>query len=305
MRKGAERFGDLPRLDGVRYRRLVRDRPGHMVCEIRLHGRPAYLKLFRHAGAARTVRETQGRLEQAASALGQIRDAVALPLLALPEQGILVLEAAPGAPLAATLARADAGARAELLGRIGGWLGRLGAPTRQRGSFGPRFWLGLTQDRIDGAAGDWIDRDLVAAQIAQMRSEAALLRGASVQRAVLHGDLTPENLYWQPKTARLTGIDIQGAAVIPVALDMARLLAWLESRRGDPAPDTIDGIASADYRALVQTPGLLAEDQRPILRFLLGVMFLAYYLYCPRQPQRRRLLGAAMQDWIRQAPPQM
>lgn len=302
MRKKGDQFADLPRLDGAKYLRLVRDRPNHMVCEITLHGRPAYLKLFRHADAARTVRVTEARLHDAARALGQLTDAVALPLQALPEQGILVLEAAPGAPSADALARAGEARRIYLLTRIGTWLARLSEPSREHGTFGPRFWLGMTQERFAAATGDWIDRDLVTAQIAQMGREAMLLRGASVQRAVAHGDLTPDNIYWDRKSDRMTGIDIQGNGAIPVALDVARLLAWLESRRDNPATDTSDGIASTDYQALISVPGLLAEDQRPILRFLIGVMFLGYYLYCPRQPKRRRLLSAAMHNWIRQAP---
>lgn len=302
MRKRPDIFADLPRLDGAKYLRLVRDLPNHMVCEITLHGKPAYLKLYRHADAARTVRETEARLLDAARTLGQTSNAVALPLQALPEQGILVLEAATGAPSANALARARNARRAMLLSRIGAWLEQLTAPSCERGSFGPNFWIGMTRDRFAAAGGDWVDRSLVGAQIAQMEREAVPLRGASVQRAVSHGDLTPDNIFWDQDSGRMTGIDMQGHGMIPVALDVARLLAWLESRRDDPSPDTIDGIAAADYNALVCVPGLLADDQRPILRFLLGVMYLAYYLFCPRQPKRRRLLSAAMENWITQAP---
>lgn len=302
MRKRADNFADLPKLSGARYLRLLRDRPGHMVCEISLHGKPAYLKLFRDPDAARTVRETEARLHEAADALGQMNNAVALPLRALPDEGILVLEAAPGAPFAEVLARARSTRRAELLGRIGSWLERLTAPSRERGTFGPRFWLGMTEERLALARGDWIDRDLVAAMIEQMRREAVELRGVEVERALSHGDLTPDNIFWDKYSDRMTGIDIQGRATIPVALDVARLLAWLECRRDDPAAETVHGIDRADYEALASVPGLLPDDQHAILRYLIGVMYLGYYLYCPRQPRRRRLLAAAMHEWIRQAP---
>ncbi|SFA55582.1 Phosphotransferase enzyme family protein [Paracoccus halophilus] len=290
---------DLPQLAGAQYVRLLRDRPMHMVCEIRLHGKPAYLKLFRNGDPADTVRRTEARLHEAAQALGQGQDAVVLPLHSVPDQGVLVLEAAPGAPSATVLASARATRRAWLLGRIGSWLLRLTAPSRERGTFGPRFWLTMAEERLLTAEGDWIDRELVAGHMAQLRAEAFQLRGASVERAASHGDLTPDNIFWDETTGRMTGIDMQGGAMIPVALDIARLLAWLEGRRPSPAAETIDGIAAADFDALVSVPGLLAEDQRPILRFLIGVMMLGYYLYCPRQPRRRGLLAEAMRNWIR------
>ncbi|MEG4643173.1 hypothetical protein VB636_10375 [Paracoccus sp. APAP_BH8] len=60
-----------------------------------------------------------------------------------------------------------------------------------------------------------------------------------------------------------------------------------------------DGIALPDWQALTGVPGLLAPDQAPILRFLIGEVMLAYYLDSARQRLRRRALVRAMRAWAK------
>ena len=290
-------------LPGVEPLRLVRDRSDRLVIQVRLDGRPAWLKLFCGTEPAASVRQAEARLHAAALALGQDLNAVAPPLLALPEQGILITAPAPGRPVAELLAAAGKAERAALIARMGAWLRQLAAPTRARGRFGPRFWLNGLEARIAAASGGWIDGDLVAGHMRRMRSEADLLRGAAVERGLCHGDLTPDNLFAdtpRPGVLRLTAIDMQGSTVMALARDMARLLVWLESRREQPPARVRDGIALPDWLALTGVPGLLAPDQAPILRFLIGELMLAYYLDSARQPLRRRALVRAMRAWAAQ-----
>ncbi|MDK8873171.1 phosphotransferase [Paracoccus sp. SSJ] len=290
-------------LPGIEPLRLVRDRPDRLVMQVRLDGRTAWLKQFCGTDPAASVAQAQARLRQAAEVLGQDLDAVAPPLLALPERGILITAPAPGQPIAQLLAGADDAQRAALIARMGSWLRQLAGTTRTRGRFGPRFWLNGLRTRIAAASGDWIDRDLVAGHMQRMRAEAELLRGAEVERGLCHGDLTPDNLFADtPRTGvlRLTAIDMQGSAVMALARDMARLLVWLESRREKPAARVRDGIALPDWLALTEVRGLMASDQAPILRFLIGEVMLAYYLDSARQPLRRRALVRAMRDWAAQ-----
>ncbi|MBT0778533.1 phosphotransferase [Paracoccus sp. pheM1] len=292
----------LPPLAGIEPLRVARDRPDRLVVQVRLDGQPAWLRQFRGADPAAGVSQALARLHRAAELLGQDLDAVAPPLLALPERGILITAPAPGRPMAQLLAEADPVERAALIARIGVWLRHLAAATRARGTFGPRFWLNGLEARIAAASGGWIDADLVAGHMRRMRAEAAPLRGAAVERGLCHGDLTPDNLFAdepRPGALRLTAIDMQGATEMALARDMARLLVWLESRRAEPPGRTRDGIALADWQALAGVPGLLAPDQAPILRFLVGELMLAYYLDSARQPVRRRALVRAIRAWAK------
>lgn len=77
-------------LPGIKPLRLVRDRPDRLVMQVRLDGRTAWLKQFCGTDPAASVAQAQARLRQAAEVLGQDLDAVAPPLLALPERGILI-----------------------------------------------------------------------------------------------------------------------------------------------------------------------------------------------------------------------
>ncbi len=294
-----EALAALPELAGAEFVGLMRDIPKRLVIEIRLNGQRAFLKQFRQGDPAAMVRASVARLHEATEVLGQGPDAVALPLLALPDHGVIVTEAAPGQALSRLLLRARPAQRAALVARTGQWLARLGASGRERGSFGALYWLGKLDERLAAASADWIDRDLVAAHMAQMRAEAEPLRGRSVERAATHGDMTPDNLFLDMSVTpqHLTGIDIQPRAVIPIVRDMSRLLVWLESRRQRGARDTLNGIAAGEYAALVNVPGLIDADQLPILRFMIGIMAMEVYLDTARQPVRRQALARCLRDW--------
>ncbi len=287
----------LPELEGVTFCRILRDAPSWTVCEIWLRGRPAFLKQFRHCQRAETIARTVTRLHEAAALLGQAENAVTLPVLVLPEHGVIVTEAARGRPLANILARAPAARRAALIGRAGLWLAALCHASRERGGFGAMFWIRRLEERVAATEADWIDSGLVASHMQIMRAEARGLRGTEVERAAIHGDLTPDNLFFDTPGNRMTGLDMHGRSVVPVAHDMARLLVWLESRRRRRAPERIDGIAAQDYRALVATPGLMGADQVPILRLMIGLLALEFYLDSGRQPRRRQALVRCLGDW--------
>ncbi|SMG16270.1 MULTISPECIES: phosphotransferase [unclassified Paracoccus (in: a-proteobacteria)] len=297
---GSDPLAALAALPGVEPLRLVRDRPDRMVLEIRLDGRPAWLKLFRGADPADRVQRAETRLKQVAQVLDGPLDCVVSPLLALPEHGILITAPAPGRPLAEMLAQAGPARRATLITRMGEWLRALARTSRSRGRFGPRFWLGRAEAQAEVAWGGWIDRALVEAHLGRMRAEVPGLRGLPVERGLSHGDLTADNIFAEelrPGVLRLTGIDMEGAAEMALARDMARLLVWLESRRKRPAARVRDGIALPDWRALTRVPGLLPADQLPILRFLIGDLILAHYLDTTRQSSRRETLMRAMRAW--------
>lgn len=271
----------LPPLAGARVLRLIRDLPQRRVWEIRLQGERAFLKQFRTADPAAAALGAARRLDEAAAIFGNGPDCVAPALTVLPEAGAVVLRAAPGVPLVQALDSALAAERARLVARAGAWLAHLAGPAREEGRFGPRFWLRGIEERLAATTGDWADRALA---------------GARVERARLHGDLTGDNLFYDAVTDRMTGIDLQDWGAVAVVRDAARLLVWLESRRAIPLP-RIDGIAAPDYQALTAVPGLIAPDQRALLRFMIGEIMLAYYLDSARQPVRRSALAGAMRDW--------
>ncbi len=289
----------LPELAGAEFLHLHRDIAKRLVCEIRLNGRRAFLKQFHAGDPAAMVLAAAARLHEAAGILGQGADGVALPLLVLPEHGVIVTEAAPGHALSALLLRARSSRRAALVGRAGQWLEHLCRDSRELGTFGALYWLGTLDQRLAGGLPEWADQALVAAHMARMRTEAEPLRGISVARATAHGDLTPDNLFLDESVApsRLTGIDMHHRASVPITRDMARLLVWLESRRKRPARETLNGIAATEHAALAATPGLIGADQLPILRFMIGVMALEVYLDTARQPLRRQALARCLRDW--------
>lgn len=286
----------LRQLSGATVTQILRDLPSRRVFQIRLGGRTAYLKQFLGENRAAMAQGAHDRMIQADAAFGPGPNRAARPLMIFPAQGAVVIAPAAGQPLAHSLAQAGPQERARLIGRAGGWLAALAAAGPETGRFGPGFWLRKCQDSARAAQDDWIDRDLVDALLARMRTQAVDLRQIPVRRGRLHGDLTGDNLFHDPGTDLLTGIDLQDWGMMPVARDMARLLVWLESRRTLPLP-RCDGVARVDHMALTSVPGLLPADQQPILRFMLGQIMLAYYLDSGRQPVRRAALASAMRHW--------
>lgn len=281
--------------------RVIRDRAEWRVIEIMLGDQHAFLKQLLTDDAAAKVQVMAARLHAAGRALDQQTHAVAMPLLVLAERGVLITHAASGRPLADLLATADAEQRATLIARVGAWLRALGATSRSRGEFGPHFWIRGLAARRAACTGGWIDQVLVSGHMRVLRHLAPALRGVPVERGHLHGDLTPDNLFYDAARERMTGIDLQGCGEMAVARDMARFLVWLESRRITPEPVQIDGIAAADHHALTAVPDLLAPDQQPILRFMIGEILLSYYLDSARQPVRRAALARAMCGWAQAA----
>ncbi|MDS9468141.1 phosphotransferase [Paracoccus sp. MBLB3053] len=290
-------LAELPELEDARVMACLRDLPQRRVYEIRLNGERAFLKQFRSGNPEAAVETTVARLTEVARVLGQDRNAVAEVLLAIPRAGVLVTHPATGQPLSRFLSESDPANRARLIARVGEWLQALARADLSEGRFGPGYWIKGLDSRVSAAGHAWIDGELVQRHLAQMQQEGAALRRARVVRARLHGDLTPDNVFYDPRDGRLTGIDMQEMGEIALVRDMARMLVWLESRRDHPAGDTIDGIAAEDHRALCESCDLLAPDQRPLLRFMIGEIMLGYYLDCDRQPDRRRLLSRAMQGW--------
>ena len=215
----------LPELAGAEFLHLHRDIAKRLVCEIRLNGRRAFLKQFHAGDPAAMVLAAAARLHEAAGILGQGADGVALPVLVLPEHGVIVTEAAPGHALSALLLRARSSRRAALVDRAGQWLEHLCRDSRELGTFGALYWLGTLDQRLAGGLPEWADQALVAAHMARMRTEAEPLRGISVERATAHGDLTPDNLFLDESVApsRLTGIDMHHRASVPITRDMARV----------------------------------------------------------------------------------
>lgn len=291
-----EDLARLPQLRDAALIRIIRVRSEWRVFEISLGGERAFLKQFLHTDARSTVPLAALHLNEAARRLGPGADRVAVPLCVIAESGVLITAAAPGRPLADLLAMAGDEERAALISRVGMWLRSLADGARSRGQFGPQFWIRGLATRRAACTGDWVDQPLVNAHMQGMRDQAQHLRHAAVDRAHLHGDLTPDNLFYDPVTQRLTAIDMPGGEMA-VARDMARFLVWLESRRPQPARVQTDGIARADHRALCEVPGLIAPDQQGILRFMIAEILLSYYLDSARQPVRRAALARAMRDW--------
>ncbi|MTH35733.1 phosphotransferase [Paracoccus limosus] len=286
---------DLPALAGASAVALLRDLPQRQVWRIRLQGKPAYLKHFLGPDRQQAARGAEARLREAGAALGQGRNGAVQPLLLIAWAGVLVTEPAPGLTLGEALRTAPA--HAPLLARAGEWLAGLAAPSREAGSFGPRFWIDGLHQRLEATPRDWLDAGLVATHLSAMQEQAPDLRQARVERARMHGDPTGDNLFHDAASDRMTAIDMQDWGPIAVARDVARLLVWVESRSTTDAPRRINGIAAADYLALTGVSGLLSADQGPILRFMIGELLLSYYLESGRQAGRRAALARAMQAW--------
>lgn len=290
---GGGALPDLPELQGISVTEVLRDRPDHAVYAVTLQGRPYFLKLFRQHDAADLVRETVATLDRAALALGQAENAVVKLRMALPEAGIILLDPIKGVQLTNCLAISTLPRRKMLIARGGGWLSRLTAE-RERGVFGPGFWLkGLENhaERLDPEA----DAPLIARHLERMRALAQDLRGAEVERARTHGDFTPDNFYLDG--ARLVGLDMQRGGKMAVARDVGRFLVWLQSRRSEMPEVTRHGVSASDYAALRGVPGLLAPDQEQILHFMMGEIMAAYYIDARGKLLRRKMLAGAMQRW--------
>lgn len=286
---------DLPELAETRVEAQLRDLPARRVWRIRLDGRTAYLKQFLGPDRDRLAAGAHHRLCEAAQILGQARNSAARPLLLIAPAGVLVTEAAPGLPLVQALQRAED--RAALIARAGDWLACLAAGSREIGSFGPRYWIDGLEQRLDTVPRAWLDTALVVQHLAVMRTNGAALRQAPVERARLHGDLTGDNLFYDAAGDQMTAIDMQDWGPMAVVRDVARLLVWMESRRTEDNASRIDGLTAGDYRAMTGVPGLLGADQRPLLRFMIGELLLAYYLDSAHQPIRRAALARAMRAW--------
>ncbi|AGT08059.1 phosphotransferase [Paracoccus aminophilus] len=284
---------DLPDLEGLVVTEVLRDRPDHAVFAVIWRDRPYFLKLFRNRDAADLVRETVKTLDRAAEALGQAENAVVKLRLALPEAGIILLDPVKGVQLTNAIAIATLPRRKMLIARAGGWLSTLTA-TRERGVFGPGFWLKGLEDRADRLDPD-ADAALIARHLERMRELAQDLRGADVERAMTHGDFTPDNFYLDG--ARLVGIDMQRGGQMAVVRDVGRFLVWLQSRRSEMPEVTRHGVSASDYAALRFVPGLLGGDQEPVLRFMMGEIMAAYYIDARGKVLRRMMLAGAMRRW--------
>ncbi len=292
-RLGSGMLPDHPDLAGIEITEILRVRPEHAVFAVTQNGRPYFLKLFRQSHAADLVRSTEATLTQAAAALGQAENAVVKLRMASPEAGVILLDPVHGQQLSLLLAAAGYERRSRLIARAGGWLSALTAE-RETGKFGPNYWLKLLTERV-AARAEAEDRPLLDAHLAAMREMAPALVGANVTRAPSHGDFTPDNLYLEG--ARLIGIDMQRREMMSVARDVARFLVWLQSRRSALPAVTRHGVSASDYAILTRVPGLIAPEEEPILRFMMGEIMASYFLEAGGKRLRREMLAGAMLRW--------
>lgn len=285
---------DHPVLRKVRILDVLRHRPGrHTVYGAEYRGEPCVLKLFRHGQPDKAVRQTGQTLARTTEVLDSHSFAVNRPILLLPEAGAILLEIAPGKQLSLELAAASDARRAQLIGRAGQWLARLGAD-RQRGHFAPFFWVDQTRIRA-ASADNAVDEHLIAAQLALLTVEAHRVRGLQADRGRMHGDFTPDNMFVDDRC--LTVIDMEREITGAFIRDIARFLVWLHSRRSEVPKRTTNGVSSDDYNAITGIPELFSADQSPVLRFFIGKLLTDFYLDSQGRRLRREILASAILRW--------
>lgn len=298
-----EALAALPGLERLRFKRIVRDLPQRLVCEVMLNGEPAFLKQVYFKGAENYIRRSAEWLEAAAALLDQDQNAVPKVLAVLPEHGVLITSLAPGVEMSKALQSASIAKRQALLTRAGEWLVKLSQLSQVTGEFGPFYWLRTLKEKLPFVTIPEDEQPTIYAHIFALTQRAELLRLHPVIRAQTHGDFKPDNLFVDDSRnpITVTGIDMHERREYPVVRDVAQMLVWLESRRDAPSSDKAFGVDRSDLLALTDAKGLIGPDQMPILHFMIGISVMVAYFYnvqnLGQKPQRRRAMLDLMRDW--------
>lgn len=258
----------VPEARGLRLGRVLKNSPETAVFEATLNGRPVVVK--RTIGVEASMRTGAQADELAVQhplmCEGAFR--VPEPILALPGQGIMVMEHAPGLRFDAVL-RADPARRPERLRQAGEWLAHYTRTRRVEDAFGGGYWI-KTRGQAMQAMPAGPDRERVAALIGLMERERARVGPCPITRARSHGDFCTLNLMVDGDA--IWGVDIQNDTWIALAKDLARFLVYLEITLPQGETDGPCGLSDADAQALLGTPGLIrAGEIETMLPFFTAV----------------------------------
>ncbi len=253
--------------------RMIKDSPQARVAEARWRGDPVIVKQLHTPdprGAIAAMEAEHDRL-RALFPHGGL-DAGLLRATSAPH-GIAILQRVPGQRLDAVLDHCGAASRAVLVTKAGAWLARSMAGARETGAFFPRFWVGRLKTESAEAQLEAPDRALVTEALRALRGLGRSLRKGPVPRGPIHADFGLHNIFWDEDSGTLAAFDIQKTTMLPLGLDLARLLVALSAQmqRQYPACALKAGILAADRDALMNLPDLAHDaSEARFLDFFLG-----------------------------------
>lgn len=245
-------------LDGYELSEALAIKPDAVVFRAHRAGETVVIKQFLEADAARIVSRMAEELDTGAAHLTDPRFSINRCLLALPQEGLILLSDVPGRRLRDCLAEAAAPERARLLRLAADWLAAYTAPRRESAGFGARHWARKTR-ATDVTHLSSADQMLASALIETIVKHALAARGCRLVRSVGHGDFVDINLIFDGQT--LYGVDIQGARLLPVARMTARFLTWLQLQNSGPENTRECGLDKTDIDAFLGGE-LLTDDER-------------------------------------------
>ena len=285
----------LPALAALELREALAIKPDAVVFRADWQGRTVVLKRFLTNDAAAIITRMQAEIDYAAAQLADPRFGVNRCLLALPEQGLILLDHVPGQRLRDSLAAAPAAERARLLRLAADWLAAYTAPRREIAGFGARHWARRAR-ATDISHLSAADQALATRLIAAIAERALAARGARLVRSLGHGDFVDLNLMHDGE--RLCGVDIQGPALLPIARMVARFLVWHQLQSDSPDEPRESGIDKRDLDAFLGG-GLLSEAERSrLLPVFVGDQLLLRFCESYHAHKHRSRAIAAIESYL-------
>lgn len=211
---------------------------------LRLNSHTSLIVVKKQAAGSRAGRETReefANLEKVRTVLGMARaESVPKPILALPQEGLLVVEKVPGTPFAAILKK-DANyltgpffvrAISEATQLIGRWLREFQKATHSEPLiFQADPFLTDLEHRLSRYGERGFGTDLPKAILHQAAIQSARLNGRVIPAAGRHGDFVPQNI--MVRNERVSVVDFEGFTERqPIYDDIGMFLAYLSALAG-------------------------------------------------------------------------
>lgn len=259
-----------------------------------LNGTKTVLKWYKGKSPPRQVDRAAAELEQLRPYMSQGPLQVNLPLKTWPEVGLIALSFAPGRQLNELLLDADRARRDALFGQAAQWAALYGHGRRQDGHIKPRFWIKkMSQLDCSGLEPDQEGR--TQALIRKMRGLMPKVIGARWPRGQVHGDLIGTNLMVDGDV--MTGVDVNGAPMRPLAAEAAHFLVW--QALWPPVPADKDQFLDqmrADRRAFLAYHPAVEDDA--ILRFFTLQQLCVRQVGYAKDPVRSDALRWAIAEYL-------
>lgn len=218
--------------------------------------------------------------------------------------GLVALQKAPGLRLDHVLDGADPAQRDELVALAGAWLGHSLGGQRETGRFRPQFWITRLREDMGAAPLPAQTAALLDHALDHLKTLGRSLRHGPVPHGPIHADYAPHNIVWDEDSAQLWVFDIQKTTVLPLGLDLARLLVALsiQMQRQYPGCALAQGVIPADRAALLSAPGLAHSAQEmPFVDFFLAHRLIKALIDKHAHPDAG-LYARALQNWIETTP---